>query len=153
LLTLYALFAALLSKEERSVALDALVDRHMADIGAPSSEALVARTLFDTLDVWPVEVHQETLDRYFAARSTPSGLHAPKLLDAVFCLALAERYRRAKQHQAAKACMARAVETYPGHPAICSLEESFSPEERIDWQTALLPRLAKRRARRSTPQD
>ena len=104
-----------------------------------------------TLDVWPVEVHQETLDRYLAARSTPSGLHAPKMLDAVFCLALAERYRRVKQQQAARAWLARAVETYPGHPAICLLEEAFAPRKRIDWQTALLPRLAKRKTRRKTP--
>lgn len=153
LLTLYALFAALLGKRDRSAALDALVNRHMADIGAPSSEALLARTLFGTLDVWPVEVHQETLDRYFAAGCTPSGLHAPKLLDAVLCLALAERYRRAKQHQAARACLARAVEAYPGHPSILLLEQSFAPRKRIDWQTALLPRLAKRRARRNTSLD
>lgn len=123
----------------------------MVDIGAPSSEALLARTLFGTLDAWPVEVHQETLDRYFAAGSTPSGLHAPKLLDAVFCLALAERYRRAKQHRAAQACLARAVEAYPGHPPIRALEETFSARKRIDWQTALLPRLAKRKARRNKP--
>ncbi len=151
LLTLYVLFAALLDKQDRSATLDALVNRHMDEIGAPSSEALVARTLIGTLDAWPVEVHQETLDRYFAARSTPSGLHAPKLLDAVLCLALAERYRRAKQQQEARACLARAVETYPGHPAIRLLEESFVPKKRIDWQTALLPRLAKHRTRRKTP--
>jgi len=151
LLTLYALFATLLGKQDRSAALDALVERHMAEIGAPSSEALVARTLFGTLDVWPVEVHHETVDRYLASRSTPSGLHAPKMLDAVFCLALAERYRRAKQQQAARAWLARAVETYPGHLAIRLLEEGFAPRKRIDWQTALLPRLAKRRTRRKTP--
>jgi len=73
LLTLYALFVAVLGKQDRSAALDALVDRYMAEIGAPSSEALVARKLFGTLDVWPVEVHQESLDRYFASRSIPWG--------------------------------------------------------------------------------
>lgn len=151
LLTLYALFAALLGKRDRSAALDALVDRHMSEIGAPSSEALVARTLFGTLDIWPVEIHEETLERYLAARSTSSGLHAPKMLDAVLCLALAERHRCAKQQHAARTWLARAVETYPGHPAIRSLEESFAPRKRIDWQTALLPRLAKRRTRRNTP--
>ncbi|MGE6742058.1 hypothetical protein ACQKGC_17440 [Allorhizobium pseudoryzae] len=148
LLTLYSIFAALLDKQDRSTTLDALVDRHMADTGAPSSEALMARTLFGTLDIWPVEVHKETLDHYFAARSTPSGLHAPKLLDAVLCLALAERYRRAKRHQPARECLARAVEAYPGHPSILLLEQSFTPRKRIDWQTALLPRLAQNRPRR-----
>lgn len=63
----------------------------------PCSEALVARTLFGSLDGWSIEVHRETLDRYFAERSTPSGLHAPKLLDAAMCLALAERYRQARR--------------------------------------------------------
>ena len=147
LLTLYALFAALLSEADRSKGLDALLERYAADISAPSSEALIARTLFGTLDRWPVEIHEATLKKYFEARSTPSGLQAPKLLDAVMCLALAERHRREKRTADARSWLARAVEAYPGHAGIRNIEEAFMPRRRLDWQTALMPGLANRRGR------
>ncbi|WP_320195995.1 hypothetical protein RMR10_022850 [Agrobacterium rosae] len=151
LLIMYALFAGFIAKEDRSVALDAMVDKYLRDIGAPSCEALVARTLFGTLDGWSLEIHQEALDGYFSARSTPAGFHAPKLLEAAFCVSLAERYRHAKQYQAAQSCLVRAVETYPGNRSIVALEETFSERKRIGWEIALLPRLATRKKRKKTP--
>lgn len=147
LLTLYALFAALLPKEERSAPLDELLQQHAGDISAPCSEALIARTLFGTTEAWPIDVHEATLVNYFEARSKPSGIQAPKLLDAAMCLSLAERYRRAKQTVNARAWMARAVEAYPGHLGIRVLEEAFTSRRKIDWQTALMPGLAVRHAR------
>ncbi|MHC2331956.1 hypothetical protein [Bradyrhizobium sp. USDA 4454] len=151
LLTLYALFAAFLTKNDRSPTLDALLERHSSEIGRPSSDALVAGTIFGSLDAWSIDVHRETLDRYFSERSTPSGLQAPKLLEGAMCLALAERYRQARHLNEARETIARAVETYPAHPAIRDLEDKFSPRKRLDWQGALLPRPAKPRKRGRPP--
>jgi hypothetical protein len=148
LLTLYALFAALIPKSDRSPALDAMLEDQMSSIGAPGSDALIARTIFGLLEEWPIETHRETLDRYFAARTSPGGLHAPKLLDAAMCLALAERYRQDRQFSEACAMIAQAVETLPGHASILALEQGFSRRKRINWQGALLPKLARRRRRR-----
>ena len=146
LLTLYALFAyTFLKPEQRPAGLDALFNKHMREIGAPSSEALVARTIFGSLNEWPIETHQDALDRYFVQRSTPSGLHAPRLFDAMLCLALAERYRQAKRPTDARACLARAVESCPGHHVLKDLEAGFSPRRRIKWREALLPGLKPRK--------
>lgn len=152
LLTLYSLFAALLPKDDRSEALDARLQQHDALVSVSSSEALVARTLFASLDDWSIDTHQEALNHYFTQRCRPSGLQAPKLLDAAMCLALAERFRRARKSDEARNWIGRAVEAYPGHPAISELENTFSQRKRIGWQNALLPKLTipkKRRAKKS----
>lgn len=152
LLTLYTLFAALLSKDDRSEGLDALLQQHSAKMGEPSSETLVIGTLFGSLDAWPLETHKETLECYFEQRSKPSGLHVPKLLDAAMCLALAERYRKERNFDAALDWIGCAIETHPGHPAICAFETDFSRRKRIDWQSALLPKLTKPKRPRRTEQ-
>jgi hypothetical protein len=150
LLNLYALFAySLLSEEERPLSLDALFHRHMHELSAPSSEGLVMRTLFDTLEGWPVDVHEKVVDSYFSQRVKPGGLHAPKVLNAAFCLALAERHRQAKDISKAEQWLARAVETFPGHVGIRSLETNFSPRRRIKWREVLLPRSARRKPKRN----
>lgn len=153
LLTLYTLFAALMSKDDRSERLDALLQQHSAKIGEPSSEALVMGTLFGSLDAWPLETHKETLERYFEQRSKPGGLHAPKLLDAAMCFALAERCRKERDFDAALDWIGRAVETHPGLPAVVALESDFSQRRKIDWQSVLLPKLTKPKRRRRTKQN
>ena len=150
LLTLYALFASLFSKDDRSERLDALLQQHSAEMSEPSSEALVMGTLFGSLDAWPLHTHKEMLEHYFERRSKPSGLHAPKLLEAAMCLALAERYRIEQDADAALDWLGRAVETYPGFPAVAALEADFSRRKRIDWHSALLPKLAQPKRSRRT---
>jgi hypothetical protein len=154
LLTLYALFAhTFLKPEQRPAGLEALLNKHMHEIGSPSNEALVARTIFGSLDQWPIDAHQKSLDRYFLQRSTPGGLHAPRLFDAMLSLALAERYRQLKRHAEAKRCLARAAESFPGHHILQDLEASYSPRRRIQWREALLPVFASRkRDRRGKPE-
>ncbi len=152
LLTLYALFAALLSKDDRSESLDALLQQHSAKMSEPSNEALVMGTLFGSLDAWHLETHKETLENYFEERSKPGGLHAPKLLDAAMCLALAERYRKERDFDAALDWLGRAVETHPGCPAVAALETDFSRRKQIDWRSALLPKLTKAKRGRHTKQ-
>ncbi|NGO53445.1 hypothetical protein [Allomesorhizobium camelthorni] len=151
LLTLYALFARLIPKHDHSAKLDALIEQHMDVIGAPSSEALVARTIFGMLEAWSIDVHREALEQYIAARVTPSGLQAPRILEAAMCLALAERFRVARRYKEAREWVGFAVEACPGHQAVRDLEERFSYRKRVDWQNALMPRLALRRAPKHKP--
>lgn len=146
LLTLYALFARHIPKHDRSAKLDALIEQHMDTIGAPSSEALVGRTICGLLEAWSIDVHREALEQYLAARVMPSGLQTPRILEAAMCLALAERFRVARRYTEAREWTGFAVEACPGHQALRDLEDQFSYRKRIDWQTALMPRLAVCRA-------
>jgi hypothetical protein len=139
LLTLYALFASVLPKDERSAPLDQLLEEHQDEIGAPSSEAVVLRTLFGTLDAWSLEEHQEALDKYFDENAKPSGIQAPKLLDAAMCLALSERYRLEGFDDNARLSLARAVESYPGNPAILAIEDEYCSDNVINWRGTLFP--------------
>jgi hypothetical protein len=139
LLTLYALFASVLPKDERSAPLDQLVDEHQDEIGAPSSEAVVLRTLLGALDAWSLDEHQEALDKYFDETAKPSGIRAPKLLDAAMCLALAERYRLGGFDDTARLSLARAVESYPGNATILAIEEGYCSDDEIDWRRTLFP--------------
>lgn len=150
LLTLYALFAALLPKGDRSKSLDAMLKQHANEIGAPGSEAVIARTILGLLDAWSIEEHEAALEKYFESRSTPSGLRAPRLLDAALCAALAERYRSAKMHNRAREWLARGVEAFPGHAGPVELENVFSPRRRIPWQATLLSRPNSKQRSRSS---
>ncbi len=126
----------------------------MSEVGAPSSEALVARTLFGTLDAWSIDQHQQALDNYLAQRSKKAGLHAPRIVAAILCLALAERYRQAKQKSDAQALIAKAIDAYPGHSAMLALEKTFDARRPIDWRKILLPGLSpKKRKPKSSAKE
>jgi hypothetical protein len=147
LLTLYALFAVVLPRSERSRRLDAMLEEYAAEIAGPCGEAVIARSIFGMTEAWPNEVHAAALTQYFAERSRGSGVRAPRLLDAAMCLILAERYRRAMQQEETRAWIGHAVEALPGHAGVRAIEETFAMRRKIDWGKALAFAVTKTRKR------
>lgn len=78
----------------------------------PSIEGLVALTCLNKIGEWSIEAHREQLDQYFEIRATPMGLHAPRIFDAALCLALAERYRGARDFDRMRSMVSKAVLTF-----------------------------------------
>jgi len=148
LIMLYAMFVLHLSKADKPENAEELLTRYNGVGNAPSSETLIARTLFGSLGDWSIEDHANAHDKYFAERSKPSGLHAPRIIAAAVSLKLAERYRLIKQYDRSKKLIALAVENFPSHPKLLALEHSFNPRASIKWQAALLPGLLARKARK-----
>ena len=148
LIMLYAIFVLYLPKNARPENFDELLALYDPIGNPPSSETLVAGTLFGSLDEWSIEDHVNAHDKYLAERSRPKGLHAPRIIDAAISLKLAERFRQLKQYDRSKKLISLAVENLPGNPKLVALEQNFSPRASIKWQAALLPGLVARKARK-----
>lgn len=148
LIMLYGMFLQYIPKAEWPENADQLLQCYAPVGDPPSSETLIALTLFGSLDHWSIEDHAKTHDKYLAERSKPEGLHAPRIIDAAVSLKLAERCRQLKQLDRSKELIGLAVENLPGHSKLIALEQNFSPRASIKWQAALLPGLLARKARK-----
>lgn len=148
LIMLYAMFVRYLPKDARPENSEKLLALYDPMGNPPSSETLIAGTLFGSLDEWSVEDHVNAHDKYLAERSRPKGLHAPRIVDAAISLKLAERFRQLKQYDRSKELISLAVENLPGNLKLVALEQNFSPRASIKWQAALLPGLVARKARK-----
>jgi hypothetical protein len=151
MLALYALFNSIVAPEQRMPNFRAFMDRHLVAVTRPTSATLVAFTIVGETEIWSLDVHREALDRYFAKRATPKGLHAPRVFEAAMCLALAERYRSVGRFDDARQMVARAVESCPGTPALLELETSMDSFTPIDWNAVLFPRPAVKETPTSGP--
>ncbi|ESZ65827.1 hypothetical protein [Mesorhizobium sp. L103C131B0] len=136
---LYVLFNLVVSSDLRMPGFDAFVEKHHTAFDAPSIEGLVALTFLDKVGEWPLEAHRQQIDQYFEVRATPKGLHAPRTVDAAMCLALAERYREAREYDQMRAMVSNAVESLPGNAALLELERAFREDAPITWRTVLFP--------------
>lgn len=136
---LYVLFNLVVTSEQRMPGFDAFVDKHHTVFDRPSMEGLVALTYLDKIGEWPLEAHRQQLDQYFEVRATPKGLHAPRVFDAALCLALAERYREARDFDQMRSMISKAVESHPGNAALLELERGIGEETPIIWQSVLFP--------------
>lgn len=136
---LYGLFNAHMAPEQQMPRFRETLELHADAVGKPSIEALVAFTIVDEIEKWPIEVHRELIDIYFSKRPVKAGLHAPRVFESAMCLTLAERYRVAGQEKGARTMIALAVENAPGHQPLLDLEASFDVTSPIVWRDVLLP--------------
>lgn len=136
---LYGLFNIHLPPDQRMPRFREILEQYAEAVTKPSIEALVAFTIVDETEKWPIKVHRELIDSYFSKRAIKSGLQAPRLFESAMCLALAERYRLAGEAEEARAMIALAVENAPGHKQLLDLETSFDPTVAVIWRDALLP--------------
>lgn len=134
----YLLFNLVVTSEQRMPGFDAFVEKHHTVFDRPSIEGLVALTLLDKIGEWPLEWQQQQLDEYFDLRATAKGLHSPRAFDAALCLALAERFREARDFDRMRSMVSKAVESLPGNAALLELERTLG-EDAITWRTVLFP--------------
>lgn len=138
LLAIHVLFNLLVAPDLRTPGFEAFLAKHGPEASAPSIESLLVSTVLNAHEDWPIEDHRAVLELYFAERTRSKGLHAPRLLEAAACLALAEKYRVAGDDPKAKLLIARAVEAHPAHLILRDLEATYDGQTAIDWQTTLL---------------
>lgn len=136
---LYGLFNVHMAPEQQMPRFREILELHAEAVAKPSIEALVAFTIVDETEKWPIELHRELIDTYFEKRPVKAGLHAPRVFESAMCLTLAERYRLAGQEEGARAMIALAVENAPGHQPLLDLEASFDVTNPIVWRGVLLP--------------
>ena len=138
-LALCILFKALVSPKSQPNGDMKLDKKYIDEIKSPSPEAMLVHLLLDSVPEWTVEVHQQVYSEYLGICGRKNGLKAPPSLVAGCALELAERYRIAGDVDSSLKLIASAVENYPGHGPLISLENTFDPETPINWRETLLP--------------
>ncbi|WP_168012082.1 hypothetical protein [Halomonas salinarum] len=139
LLLLHILYNLMVPPDLRTPGFDNFLSNHEAEATRPSIEAVIVSTVLNAHEEWTLEEHQVVLERYFTERTRPKGLHAPRLLEAAACLALAEKYRVAGDGSTTKLLVERAVEAHPAHVGLREFEAAYDGISVVDWQGILLP--------------
>ena len=139
LLSLHVLFNLMVTPDLRTPKFENFLTKHGAEAARPSVETVIVSTVLNAHQEWTLEEHWDVLEQYFAERTRPKGLHAPRLLEAAACLALAEKYRVAGDGSYAKRLVERAVEVHPAHVGLRGFESAYDEGSAIDWETILLP--------------
>lgn len=139
LLSLHILFNLLVAPDLRTPGFDAFLGKHGAEAARPSVETVIVSTVLNAHEDWTLEEHRAVLELYFAERTRPKGLHAPRLLEAAACLALAEKYRVAGDGSNSKLFVARAFEAHPAHVDLRDFEAAYDGSSAIEWEAILLP--------------
>jgi hypothetical protein len=141
MLTLYLLYNAVIKGDARRPNFGRFIELHAKDFDEPSAESFLAHVLLGNTVPWPAERLAGLLDAYYARRGSAAAPEFPPLFEAALTLVAAESFRVAGDHARARALIASAVETMPGHAALMALEaralEGDIPP--IDWRATLLP--------------
>lgn len=139
LIWMYFLYTLRVPPEYRPPGAQAFVEKHSDEAAAAGPQTIAPNLIFNETRDWSIEAHQRALEDYFVQRVRPSGLHAPRLLEAAMCLDLAEKYRVAGAIDDARDLLARAVDIHPYHATLRQAEIGFASDKPIDWRTILLP--------------
>ena len=135
---LYGLFNVHMAPELRMPRFRQILEQNAEAVAKPSIEALVAFTIVNETEKWPLTVHRELVETYFSKRASKSGLKAPRLFESAICLALAERYRVNGQPDEVATMLALAIENAPGDARLLEFEASYDPAAAIEWRDVLL---------------
>ena len=138
-LALHILFNKLVSHESHMRGDVKLEKRYIKEIECPSPEAMLVHLLLNSVPEWTPEEHQEVYIEYLGSYGRKNGLKAPLSLVAGCALELAERYRAAGDFERARELITSAVENYPGHEPLSSLECTFDPGTPINWREIVFP--------------
>ena len=138
-IALYVIFNAMVPNDLRMENHDAIVKNYGHELGAPSTEAMLAFLLLGTVPDWSLIKHQEVHDTYFRRKGRKNVMRVPPALEAGLCLTLAERYRQEDDMERARVLITAAVENYPGHVLLTELEQSFATNVAIDWKHIIVP--------------
>ena len=138
-LAIHILFNKLVSHDSHTSGDVELEKKYLTDIEEPSTEAMLVHLLLDNVPAWTLEEHLEVYCEFLASYGRKDGLKAPPSLVAGCALELAERYRTAGDAKRAREFITSAVENFPGHEPLISLESTFDPEAPINWREIVFP--------------
>lgn len=139
LLALHILYNLMVIPDLQTPRFDNFLSKHNVEAARPSVEMVIVLTVLNAHEEWTLEEHQTVLELYFTERTRPKGLHAPRLLEAAACLALAEKYRVAGDDSTSMLLVERAVEVHPAHLGLQGFEAAYDGRSAIDWEVILLP--------------
>ena len=111
-----------------------LATKYIAEIKAPSPEAMLVSLLLNETPNWTLDEHEEVYWECLRIQGKKSGLKAPPSLVAGCALEIAERFRASRDEERAREFIKSAVENYPGHEPSYILEHTFDPEKPIKWR-------------------
>ena len=136
-LALYVLFNSLVSTDLKMDT--ALARKYIAEIEDPSPEAMLVKLLLDETPSWKLEEHEKVYLEYLRSQGKRSGLKAPPSLVAGCALEIAERFRVSGDVERAQKLITSAVENYPGHEPLYTLERTLDQEKPINWREIMFP--------------
>lgn len=102
--------------------------------------ALMLYTLIGRTPHWPIDAHDQAVQKHLQWRGKKSGFRFPRRLDAAMILELAERYRREGDSGWPRAaeCLVNAADNFPEYAQLRELRASANSETPIRWQQVLL---------------
>jgi hypothetical protein len=100
---------------------------------------MLAHLVMDATPDWPLPDHEAVHRSYFRGRDKKNGLKVSRTLEAGLSLVLAERFRAVGDAERAQKLVSFAVDNYPGHLGLRTLEETFNLQKQINWREVLLP--------------
>lgn len=140
MLTLYFLFHQFAGPEYNCKQWPDLFEKYKADFDAPTIESFVAHLLTGHRVNWALEQLEELHKTYFKTRHAAGVPKIGPVLEAAVSLYVGEANRAAGNDARARALVAFAVDSHPGHAALRNYEASLPAElVEIDWAHILLP--------------
>ena len=116
---------------------DDTLRRYGKDLEEPEIEAMLLALLIGTTPAWPLAVHRQAHDAYFAGKERDEGIKIPALLEVGLTLELAERFRLDGRVDEARELLAVAVENLPGDQRLIRFEDHFDASEPIAWRNVM----------------
>ena len=135
-LALYCLYNGLSSTMDR-VDGDYILRTYGQDLDEPAIEAMFLALLTGNTPAWPLSVHRQVHDAYFAGKERDRGIKIPALLEVGLTLELAERFRHEGGGGEARELIAVAVENLPGAQRLSRFEDHFDTAEPIAWRSVM----------------
>ena len=138
-LALYVLFNEFQSDDKRTPRFQKTKGQYAGELAKPSIEGMVVHLVLQIPPDWSISEYRRAYKAYFHQRNTKMGLRLPRTFEAGISLELAELYRAAGESGEARALLARATESYPGHKPLQDMEQSFDLERTIKWFEIVFP--------------
>ncbi len=129
MLALYHLFTRVDPLQRTRLRHGELMGRYRADFAKPSVEELAVRLVTREALPWSPEEQEALHNAYYQHRYGKEALRLGQLLEAIFTLRLAETYRESGNEARVRALIAFAVEVFPSHAALRSLEADLGSDK------------------------
>lgn len=104
------------------------INKYYKIIEKPSSASLVTHCLCVTSPNWDLLTHYECLLNYFKERDKKSNFRAPKSIESLMILQLAELYRQTNDNAKVLELLEMAVENYPDYKNLQKFEIKYKAE-------------------------
>ncbi|OTG62435.1 hypothetical protein [Acinetobacter silvestris] len=123
-----AIFIMYTSIDPESVNREDFIHKYSSIIEKPSSASLVIHCLCIMSPNWSLSTHYECLLNYFKERDHKTNFRAPKSIESLIILQLAELYRQSNDNAKVLQLLEMAVENYPDYENLQQFEINYKAE-------------------------